>query len=284
MSIRSTPIVGSQAEGLGSTFSVKSLSLYALGKHASPVVVLDNFRVMGHPFGPHPHAGMSAVTYVLEDSSASLRSRDSLGNDIIMGAGGIVWTQAGSGILHDELPAEPGRELHGLQVFINLSSKSKMVAPRVLKLASHQMQEWHGGGDRVRVVVGSFEGVSSPLVPAEPFDWLDISLRREISFELPSGRNALIYGLSGCVSVRTDDGAQSLESEQAMAVHGDGGRVTFQASSPAHFLVLSGLEIREPVVTGSGFIMNDRSQLETAAARYRAGQMGHLAPLSGSSR
>ena len=57
----------------------------------------DEFRVTGRPFPPHPHAGFSAVTYVLEDSEGKLRSRDSLGNDLVTGPGGIVWTQAGSG-------------------------------------------------------------------------------------------------------------------------------------------------------------------------------------------
>jgi hypothetical protein len=33
----------------------------------------------------------------LEDSEGKLRSRDSLGNDLVTGPGGIVWTQAGSG-------------------------------------------------------------------------------------------------------------------------------------------------------------------------------------------
>jgi hypothetical protein len=35
----------------------------------------------------------------------------------------------------------------------------------------------------------------------------------------------------------------------------------------------------EPVVMDGPFIMNDRSEIEAAAARYRAGEMGYLAPL-----
>jgi redox-sensitive bicupin YhaK (pirin superfamily) len=84
----------------------------------------DEFRVTGRPFPPHPHAGFSAVTYVLEDSEGKLRSRDSLGNDLVTGPGGIVWTQAGSGLIHEELPADSNRELHAVQVFVNLSSRN----------------------------------------------------------------------------------------------------------------------------------------------------------------
>jgi redox-sensitive bicupin YhaK (pirin superfamily) len=284
MSKQWSPIVGSSTKGLGTTFSVKSLNLHELGDRASPLVVLDNFRVLGHPFGPHPHAGFSAVTYVLEDSPVALRSRDSLGNDIVMGPGGIVWTQAGSGMLHDELPAEPGRELHGLQVFVNLSSKSKLLAPCVLKLARSQMPEWRSdGGDRVRIVAGAFEGLSSPLVPAEPFDWLDVALKREITFEVRRGRNALVYVLSGNVSVHHNESSRSLAAKEALALGDDAGAIIFRASQPAHLLILSGLRIQEPALSqGSGFIMSSPAELDAALVRFLSGQMGHLAPLADS--
>ena len=282
--MKASPIVGSRAKGLGTTFSVKSLDLHELGDRASPLVVLDNFRVLGHPFGPHPHAGFSAVTYVFEDSPGPLRSRDSLGNDIVMGPGGIVWTQAGSGMLHDELPAVPGRELHGLQVFVNLSSRSKLLSPRVLQLAGSQMPEWRGdGGDRVRVVVGSFEGLSSPLVPAEPFDWLVVALKREVSFETPRSRNALVYVLSGHVSVHYGEGSRSVAAEEALALDEEAGAITFRATQPAHFLILSGMRIDEPAFSqGSGFLMSSRAELDAAVARFLSGEMGQLAPLPSS--
>jgi Pirin len=135
---------------------------------------------------PHPQAGFCALTYVLEDSQGAVRSRDSLGNDVIMGPGGIVWTQAGSGVIHHEFPADNDRELHGIQIFVNLSAKDKLAAPRVLRLAGNEVPEWRSDvGDRVRIVVGSFDGAWSPLIPVEPFTLLDVDLRRELSFSLP---------------------------------------------------------------------------------------------------
>ena len=67
-----------------------------------------------------------------------------------------------------------------------------------------------------------------------------------------------------------------------MALHGGGhgGLVTFEALPRSHFLVLSGTEIREPVVGQGPFVMNDPLQIEEAGIRYRTGAMGHLAPLS----
>jgi hypothetical protein len=170
MSIQFSPVIATQARGKGSAFSVKQIDLRELGEKASPVAVLADFRVLERPFGPHPHAGFSAVTYVFEDSKGALRARDSLGNDAVIGPGGIVWTQAGTGLMHHEVPAENDRELHGLHIIVNLSARNKLAPPKVLRLEGHDVPEWrNAAGDRVRVAVGAFEGVFSPIVPVEPF-------------------------------------------------------------------------------------------------------------------
>jgi redox-sensitive bicupin YhaK (pirin superfamily) len=61
----------------------------------------------------------------------------------------------------------------------------------------------------VRVVVGSFEGLASLLVPVEPFDLLDVQLRREISFDLQDGHNAIVYVLKGEITVQADGRTQT---------------------------------------------------------------------------
>lgn len=280
MSVKLSSLLAARERRTGS-FSVKAVDLRAVGDLGSPVLVLDDFRVQGSPFEPHPHAGFSAVTYVFEDSPGRLRSRDSLGHDVEIGPGGIVWTQAGRGVIHHEVPADFRHELHGLQLFVNLSARNKHLAPQMLSLGSHDVPVWQGDeGNRVRVVAGSYAGVTSPLVPPEPFDFLDVALRRRIAYDLPAGNCAIVYVAAGEVRIHAGDQERIVAAEQAIALHGGAGRVTFTAASPARFVVLSGAAIHEPVLTHGPFIMNDRSQIEAAVARYRAGDMGHLAPLA----
>jgi len=282
MSIQFSSVIAARTQGRGSTFAVKQIDLHELGKRASPVAVLDDFRVTGRPFGPHPHAGFSPVTYVFEDSKGSLRARDSLGNDAVVGPGGVVWTQAGSGLMHEEIPADD-RELHGLQIFVNVSAKNKLTPPRVQRLQGHQIPEWHNNaGDRLRVVVGEFKGLSSRITPAEPFNLFDVELRREITFPLPAGHNALLYVLRGEVLVRADPPGQSVTAEHAIALHGErGGDVVLQPVHSAELVILSGAEIDEPVHAEGPFIMNDASQVEDAFTRFRKGAMGRLTPAHG---
>src|SRR5271165_3647580 len=142
MPVHFSPVIAAKPRALPGFSSLQYLDLDALEVAAAPLAVLDDFRVTGMPFSPHPHAGFAAVTYVLEDSPGDLRSRASTGADLVVGPGGIVWTHAGSGVVHEEVPAEPGRELHGVQIFVNLSAKNKLTPARVLHLEPGEVPEW----------------------------------------------------------------------------------------------------------------------------------------------
>jgi redox-sensitive bicupin YhaK (pirin superfamily) len=93
---------------------------------------------------------------VFEDSQGGVRSCDSLGNDVVVRSGGIVWLQAASGALHQEIPAKTGREVHGAQIFVNLSSKNKLAAPRTHWLESRVVPEWQSA--RRVTACGSWSG------------------------------------------------------------------------------------------------------------------------------
>jgi hypothetical protein len=178
------------------------------------------------------------------------------------------------------VPADD-RELHGLQLFVNLSAQHKLVEPRMLRLQDSDVPEWFDDdtGDRVRVVVGSFQGRLSPLVPAEPFTFLDVRLRRELPFDLPSSHNALIYLVGGAIRLRSGDREQKMAGGHAIALYGGGGRVAIEALVPSHLIIMAGPDINDPIVVDGPFIMNEQAQIEAAVERYRSGKMGRLTPI-----
>jgi len=274
-----SPVVAAKERPLPGFRGLQFIDLAQLGVADSPVSVLDDFRVPGLPFSPHPHAGFAAVTYVFQDSPGGVRSRASNGLDVVLGPGSIIWTHAGSGIVHEEIPAEAGVELHGVQIFVNLSAAGKLTEPQVQYLEPGQVPEWRGDdGDRVRVVVGSFAGVSSPLIPPEPFTLLDAFITRDISVDVPAEHNAVLYVMAGGAVVGAEGQQAEVMQGHALALEG-GGPIAVRAVRPAHALILSGRQIRDPVVSHGPFIMNDLSQIQAAIARYQAGAMGHLDPL-----
>jgi len=281
MSVQLSPTIGYHARRDGKSFAVKSLDLGPVAESVSPVLLFDDFHVLGHPFPPHPHAGFSAITFVFEDSAGALRSRDTLGHDLMVTPGGICWGQSGRGMMHHEMSADPARELHGVQLFVNLSAKNKLNPPDVLWLNGAEVPEWRNTTrDRVRVVVGTYEGVVSPLSPVDPFTLLDVDLREEITFSLPEGHNALAYVRDGSVTVGAENADRALIGGQAVALSGRG-RVSFRSLEPGRLLILSGAALHDPVVAEGPFVMNDVRQIQDAMARFRAGEMGRLAPLAG---
>ena len=278
MSLIFSALLTPKTRGHGRALSVQSFDLHRAGFQRSPIVMFDDFRVNGHPFAPHPHAGFSAVTYVFDNSPGRLRSRNSLGGDYVVGPGGIVWTQAAHGVMHEELPADQGAELHGLQFFVNLTGANKAIAPQVFALDGHEAPIWTGeGGDRVTVVVGDYRGVVSPLHPAEPLQLLDVQLSSRVELTLAQTWFGVIYARYDTVEIVHSGGAFLLPAGSATAVEGAGNFV-LKASGKSRPLYLGGLAVKEAVLQHGPFIMREPAEIEAAMKRYQRGEMGSLAP------
>jgi len=272
-------VVRVTSQGDGGGLSIRTPDLQAFGG-APPIVLLDDFRATGSPFPPHPHAGFSAVTYVFPDSPGGLRSRTSKGDDLVVGPGGIVWTEAGRGIIHEERPSERSRALHGAQIFVNLHARNKLAEPHVYGLRSEEIPQWtESRRDRVRVIAGAFAGVRSTLALLEPFSLLDIELQSRITLDLPDAHNALFYTLEGTAEIRAGEETRRISSNEVLVAHGGGGPLYMEAIHDAKVLFLSGADPRERMVVRGPFIMNDESQIADSIARYESGAMGHLNPL-----
>ncbi len=283
MTIQLSPVIAAERADLGAGFSARRVEPGRLGAAADPIMGFDHYRMNAVTFAPHPHAGFSAVSYLFEDSAGGLRNRDSLGNDFAVGAGGVIWTQAGSGVQHDELPAEPGREVHGLQIFINLSAAAKDTAPEVLHLDGAAVPvHTTPGGSTIRVVVGRYRGTVSELQPLEPADLLDIGIAPgdEIEVPLAAGWNLLVYAESGEVQIAADSGEGELRAGEALAASAPGaaGTVRIASAAGARVVLLGGRALQEPVVQYGPFIMNNEAQIRAAARRYQGGAMGRLEP------
>jgi redox-sensitive bicupin YhaK (pirin superfamily) len=176
-----------------SEFRAYSLGRHNFGDGIDPFIQLDHFCMRAPIFPPHPHAGFSAVTYLFEDSQGSFQNRDSLGDRALIHPGDLHWTQAGSGLMHEEVPSPPDTLCHGAQIFVNLAAKHKWSKPVALHLDSDQVPEYTiPTGGKVRVVVGAAFGLESPIQPLTPVTLLDVTLppQGKITHILPSSHHA----------------------------------------------------------------------------------------------
>jgi redox-sensitive bicupin YhaK (pirin superfamily) len=278
MTLRLSPIANASEARHGDQFSAMRLELAWLGSHVAPVIGFDHFRMSGPTFAPHPHAGFSAVTFLFEDSEGAMHNRDSLGHDLVAGAGDVIWTQAACGAVHDEKPAQDGVTVHGVQIFINLSAANKHGAPQAFHADAQTIPTTFIDANRIRVASGNFGGATGPITPVEAFDLLEAQLETPLTYQVKAGWNALVYVVSGAAKASTGGQQRSLGANEAVGGQGggDGGLIEITPQGPSRILLLSGHDPKERVVSHGPFIMNTQAELIAAFERYRTGSMGVL--------
>jgi redox-sensitive bicupin YhaK (pirin superfamily) len=267
-------------------FRAYSLGRHNLGNGIDPFIQLDHFYMRAPIFAPHPHAGFSAVTYMFEDSAGSFQNRDSLGDRALIHPGDLHWTQAGSGLMHEEIPSPPDTLCHGAQIFVNLAAKHKWSQPVALHLDSAQVPESAiPGGGKVRVVVGAAFGLKSPLQPLTPVTLLDVTLppQGKIVHTLPSSQHAFVHVIQGSGEFgagRTTSSREALsrlETLDAALLEPGSETVTVQANELGlHYLLGAGEPLNEPIASQSPFVMNTAEEIQRAATAYQSGRMGRL--------
>jgi redox-sensitive bicupin YhaK (pirin superfamily) len=246
-----------------------------------PFITADHFRMWQPTFGPHPHAGFSAVTYLFDDSETGFRNRDSRGQQNHIAPGDLHWTLAGSGLLHEEIPMVPGQVAHGLQIFVNLPAAAKHTAPAALHVAAAAMPRLQLGDAVAKLVFGQWPGPQGVVLAAEPMPapgdatLLDLWLPAggQVTLQLPAAQQGLLLGIEGAAEL-----AGHTAPAWALAA---GATTTLRApaSGPVRVALLAGTPWREPLFMQGPFGMANAADLQHAMARFRAGDMGHLAPL-----
>lgn len=239
-----------------------------------PLIMVDHFTMTAPTFGPHAHAGISAVSVLFEDSAGGFRNRDSLGNDIELAPGDLYWLTAARGAVHDEAPT-PGSRTHALQVFVNLPAARKLAASAARHVAATEMPVIAGPGHRVRVMTGESNGVVGAAPPAQPFTILDIALRAGGGYtHRPNPGDAVwLHPIHGGIEVELDGARHRLAGDAALAAHG-AGEIRLLSDEGGQAVLLSGAPLREPFVQKGPFAMSDADQLAAVIAAHEAGELG----------
>jgi redox-sensitive bicupin YhaK (pirin superfamily) len=280
----------------------------------TPVEMLDPFIHMdqmgeveyapGEPKGTpwHPHRGFETVTYMID---GTFQHRDSAGGGGLITNGDTQWMTAGSGILHIERPPDElvatGGLFHGIQLWVNLPAKDKMVPSRYQDIRADQvrLRRSPDGGALLRIITGelgdshrhndrdshSASGTEDHATKGPGRTYTPITVVHatvspgaELDVPWPRNFNALVYVLAGRGSVGAD--GRPFHTGQ-LAVLGAGDVIHLSADhhqdqrDPAlEVLLLGGLPIREPVASYGPFVMNTRSELAQAFEDFNKGLMG----------
>jgi redox-sensitive bicupin YhaK (pirin superfamily) len=246
----------------------------------SPFIGIDSYTMPQPFFGPHPHAGMSAVTLMLPEADGGFINRDSLGDRSVIRPGDLHWTQAGRGMMHEEVPAEPGRAARGMQVFVNLARVHKQAEPVAFHIDHETMPVVTLDGGQVRVVAGEFAGQRSPIAGDARWltrvNMLDVTVDANASVQLqvPADHNAFFVLRSGTAVAQ----GQILSQPVALLFARDGGESIELSAGPEALrgVLFSGPPIDEPLFPGGPFMGNNADDIAAYKRAFARGDMGAL--------
>ena len=242
----------------------------------------------GEPKGTawHPHRGFETVTYMID---GTFQHQDSHGGGGVITDGATQWMTAGGGILHIETPpaelVEAGGLFHGLQLWVNLPARDKLVPPRYQSLEGEEVTllSSDDGGALVRVIAGDVGGHAGPGATHTPIAFLHATVvpGARLYLPWPADRNALVYALAGSGRVGPE-GTPFSAGQLAVLGSGDHLRVVADrrpdGGRSLEVIVLGGRPIREPVAWYGPFVMNTKAELATAMDDYRSGRLGVVPP------
>lgn len=240
---------------------------FAFFDHMGPVHLAANLprRV---DVRPHPHIGLSTITYLF---AGEIVHRDSLGFHQVIRAGEVNWMTAGRGISHSErfeTMREHGGLLHGIQAWIALPTADEEVAPEFVHHEAADLPVERAGCATRRVIAGQAFGQSSPVRTHSPLVYVHVELQAGSSTGIPDGYSErAAFVAAGTVRV----GQRGFAAGQ-MIVFAPGSEPRIDASTAATVMLLGG----EPLGTRHiwwNFVSSRLERIEQAKADWRAGRI-----------
>jgi redox-sensitive bicupin YhaK (pirin superfamily) len=201
-----------------------------------------------------------------------------MGNKGVIGPGDVQWMNAGSGIIHQEMPRGDAAGVNmGFQLWVNLPADHKMMPPGYQEIQADQVPTvTDSGGATVRVVCGEVAGTRGPVadVMVAP-EYLDVTVPEGASFvhPVPRGHTAFAYVFEGSGTFGAGpEGDAGIQGEGTLVQYGDGEAVRVAAAGgTVRFLLVSGKPLGEPVAWHGPIVMNTKEQIREALHDLDAG-------------
>lgn len=268
-------IIDQRRKDLGG-FEVGRVLPYAKRRMVGPFVFFDHMGPVDFQAGfgrevdvrPHPHIGLSTVTYLFD---GHITHRDSVGAIQEINPGEVNWMTAGKGITHSErfetLRANGGK-MHGIQAWVALPTELEEMDPSFANHGPADLPTFEGGGMWARLIAGKAWGAEAKVKTASPMFYCHWRLNAGAKAELPAEYpERAAYIAEGVVEV---DGREIHAGQ--MAVFRSGGPVPFSATTDAIVMLLGGEPVGPRFIEWN-FVSSSKERLEQAKADWRAGRM-----------
>jgi redox-sensitive bicupin YhaK (pirin superfamily) len=268
-----TKILNAIQHDLGG-FQVKRILPNQEKRMVGPFIFFDRMGPNDIPAGdginvrPHPHIGLSTLTYLFD---GSILHRDSLGNNVEITPGDVNWMTSGKGIVHSEresfeVRANP-HSISGIQCWVALPEHMAEIEPSFTHIKKNDLPHSMFEGIMMRLVVGDAYGLSSPVKSYSPMFFIDVLANEgsKIAKPHPTHETAIMV-VSGKVEVNGNSyGPSDLvileESETEITIRESG-----------RFILLGGEKFEKVPYLHWNFVAYSKERMEQAKSDWNNGK------------
>jgi len=264
-------IIEERAADIGN-FLVGRLLPFRQKRAVGPFVFLDHMgpthlsNYQNLDVGPHPHIGLSTLTYLFE---GSIMHRDSLGSEIEIKPGAVNWMTAGKGIVHSERTPEYLRSsekmLHGFQIWVALPKELEKMEPSFVHIEENEIPHWTENGLSFKLIAGEAFGRKSGVPAYSPLYFIEIKSTKAQKVNIGKdlfGESAL-YILEGSIK----SGETIFEPKQILVAK-ESTLCEFEMGENTSVYIFGGEAFPEERFIYWNFVATDKAMIEEAKERW----------------
>ena len=217
---------------------------------------------------PHPHIGLSTLTYLFQ---GEIMHRDSVGSEQAIRPGEVNWMTAGRGITHSERfehARAVGGRMDGIQAWIALPKRDEEADPSFEHYEADTLETYTEAGVWSRVVAGEAFGKRSAVRTHSPLFYVHQELaagaRTHLPDDYPERAAYVVHGAVEAEGRTFGPGQMIVFAPQQDAI--------LTALGPSLVMLLGGDSVGERYIEWN-FVSSSLERIEQAKADWRAGRM-----------
>lgn len=270
-------VIEARKATISADLNVRRILPFRRQRMVGPFIFLDHAGPVANMAGdvssmdvlPHPHIGLSTLTYLL---SGQVTHRDSLGVEQIIRPGEVNWMTAGKGIAHSERFEDAAflkqHQLEMLQTWVALPEEDEESDPAFSNFSADELSVFTDKGLWMRLIAGEAYGLKSDVKTHSPLFYIHVNLEPGTAFELTGGYPERgIYITKGSIELNG-----TIYNESQMLVFGKVERPVFRAIEATTLILLGGEPLGDRYIWWN-FVSSRKERIEQAKADWTAGRI-----------
>ena len=260
-------IIEERAANIGN-FMVGRLLPFRQKRMVGPFTFIDHMGPAAMGAGvnldvlPHPHIGLSTLTYLFE---GAIMHRDSMGSEVEITPGAVNWMTAGKGVVHSERTPEhmrgTSKRLHGMQIWVALPRELEETEPSFTHNPAEEIPTWEREGIAMKLIAGEAFGQKSPVPVQSPLYLIELKSDIQQTFILGDA----LYGESGLYILEGEVQSENYRFGLGKLLIAQNSRLcTFEMGANTTVYLFGGEPLPEKRFIDWNFVSSRRERLQQA--------------------